>query len=338
MSETEKKLLTVNEYAAENHVSRQSVNSKINRHKDELKGHVFIINGRKMLDGFAQDFLKPTKDNALLAKKNADLENTLSAAKFESSQSKKLANTKENKIQSLTFELEMKNRLLRDYQGIMDEMEKCIIEKNAVIAEKDNRISELTDKANIPTHYVKTKLEMLDEANQNFAVRYLADFYENSGDTIGLLLYGDVGTGKSFLASCLANDMLSKGYSVRWLSAMQIVEQGAFYSDEDYRRYVDDIIRPDVLIIDDLGAERGTEFAMERVFSLVDTRVSSDKPLIVTTNVDINAMGQCPDLRRKRTFDRVLSATFPYVMRGVSRRMRSARENFDRYKDRFFSE
>ena len=66
MSETEEKLMTVNEYAAENHVSRQSVNSKINRHKDELKGHVFIINGRKMLDGFAQDFLKPTKDNALL--------------------------------------------------------------------------------------------------------------------------------------------------------------------------------------------------------------------------------------------------------------------------------
>lgn len=77
MSETEKKLLTVNEYAAENHVSRQSVNSKINRHKDELKGHVFIINGRKMLDGFAQDFLKPTKDNALLISKNAELQKSL---------------------------------------------------------------------------------------------------------------------------------------------------------------------------------------------------------------------------------------------------------------------
>ena len=49
MSETEEKLLTVNEYAAENHVSRQSVNSKINRHKDELNGHVFIINGRKVV-------------------------------------------------------------------------------------------------------------------------------------------------------------------------------------------------------------------------------------------------------------------------------------------------
>ena len=80
MFESEKKLLTVNEYAAENHVSRQSVNSKINRHKDELKGHVFIINGRKMIDGFAQDFLKPTKDNALLISKNAELEKSLERA------------------------------------------------------------------------------------------------------------------------------------------------------------------------------------------------------------------------------------------------------------------
>ena len=96
MSETEEKLLTVKEYAAENHVSRQSVNSKINRHKDELKGHVFIINGRKMLDGFAQDFLKPTKDNALLISKNAELEKSLENEKNVSKQNKSLANSQSN--------------------------------------------------------------------------------------------------------------------------------------------------------------------------------------------------------------------------------------------------
>lgn len=72
------------------HVSRQSVNSKINRHSEELKNHVFIINGRKVLDGFAQNFLKPTKDNALLISKNAELENTLNIVKFESRENKSL--------------------------------------------------------------------------------------------------------------------------------------------------------------------------------------------------------------------------------------------------------
>ena len=147
MDKSAEKLMTIKEYAEKMHVSRQSVNSKINRHKDELKGHVFIINGRKMIDGFAQDFLKPTKDNALLISKNAELEKSLSIAKFESRENKKLADSKEKKISNLTHELEMKNKLFNDYVGIMKKMEQCIIEKNALIAEKDKRIAELTDKA-----------------------------------------------------------------------------------------------------------------------------------------------------------------------------------------------
>ena len=147
MNESAEKLMAVKEYATEQHVSRQSVNSKINRHKEELKNHIFIISGRKVLDGFAQDFLKPTKDNALLINKNVELENLLSIAKFESRENKKLADSKEKKITNLTHELEMKNKLFNDYVGIMKKMEQCIIEKNALIAEKDKRIAELTDKA-----------------------------------------------------------------------------------------------------------------------------------------------------------------------------------------------
>ena len=147
MNESTEKLMTIKEYAEKMHVSRQSINSKINRHSEELKNHIFIINGRKVLDSFAQDFLKPTKDNALLISKNTELENTLNIVKFESRENKKLADSKEKKITNLTHELEMKNKLFNDYVGIMKKMEQCIIEKNALIAEKDKRISELADKA-----------------------------------------------------------------------------------------------------------------------------------------------------------------------------------------------
>ena len=50
-------------------------------------------------------------------------------------------------MSNLTHELEMKNKLFNDYVGIIKKMEQCIIEKNAVIAEKDKRIDELTEKA-----------------------------------------------------------------------------------------------------------------------------------------------------------------------------------------------
>lgn len=142
-----RKAVTVNEYAAENHVSRQSVNSKMNRHKDELKGHVFIINGRKMLDGFAQDFLKPTKDNALLISKNAELEKSLENEKNVSKQNKNLANSQGNKVKVMTVELETKNKLIAEYEDRIKKMEQSISEKDAINAEKYKRIAELTDKA-----------------------------------------------------------------------------------------------------------------------------------------------------------------------------------------------
>ena len=147
MVKNEEKLLTVKEYAVENHVSRQSVNSKINRHKDELKGHVFIINGRKMLDGFAQDFLKPTKDNALLISKNAELEKSLEYEKILSKQNKSFASSQGNKVKVMTAELETKNKLIAEYEDRIKKLEQSISEKNAFIAEKDKRIAELTDKA-----------------------------------------------------------------------------------------------------------------------------------------------------------------------------------------------
>ena len=172
LNESAEKLMTVKEYATEQHVSRQSVNSKICRHSEELKDHVFIINGRKVLDGFAQDFLKPTKDNALLISKNAELENLLSIAKFESRENKKLADSNEKKISNFTHELEMKNKLFEDYVGIMKKMEQCIIEKNAVIAEKDKRISELTDKASAFDIFVERldRLFAVFEDNANIGI------------------------------------------------------------------------------------------------------------------------------------------------------------------------
>ena len=172
MDKSAEKLMTVKEYATEQHVSRQSVNSKINCHSEELKDHVFVINGRKVLDGFAQDFLKPTKDNALLISKNAELEKSLSITKFESRENKKLADSKEKKITNLTHELDTKNKLFNDYVGIMKKMEQCIIEKNALIAEKDKRIAELTEKVSAFDIFAERldKLFTVFEDNANISI------------------------------------------------------------------------------------------------------------------------------------------------------------------------
>lgn len=190
-----------------------------------------------------------------------------------------------------------------------------------------DRIIENKKKSNIPAIFSNSDYRMIENPEyRKFAYNYAHKFIEVGKR--GLLLYGDVGTGKSFMASCIAHQLLDRGFSVKWTTTLEFVDKGCFFGQEDYSDYVYSITKPDLLIIDDLGAERNTDFAVERVQEMIDKRSASNKPMIITTNLDINAMMKEQNIARKRTYDRVLESCFPILFRGQSYRIRKANENF----------
>ena len=79
-------------------------------------------------------------------------------------------------------------------------------------------------------------------------------------------------------------------------------------------------------IIDDLG-ERGTGFALEQMFEVIDSRCRSKKPMIITTNLTLHEMRNPPDLAYARIYDRILERCAPILFNGENFRKQKAEEN-----------
>ncbi len=159
------------------------------------------------------------------------------------------------------------------------------------------------------------------------AKEYAANWDSFKQDGIGLLLFGDVGTGKSYAAGCIANALIDRLESVLFVGMSDVVNrmQGNFGTDRDH--YMKSLMRPDLLILDDLGAERNTSFGKERVFDVVDKRLLTGKPMIVTTNIPLSVMKQAADLDDRRIFDRILEVCVPIRFDGENFRKGNASAN-----------
>lgn len=94
---------------------------------------------------------------------------------------------------------------------------------------------------------------------------------------------------------------------------------------------VDDLCRYPLLVIDDFGMERGTEYALEQVYNIVDSRYRSRKPLIVTTNLTLDEIRH-PHTAHARIYDRLLEMCVPVSCIGVSFRKETAQEKMERLK------
>lgn len=101
--------------------------------------------------------------------------------------------------------------------------------------------------------------------------------------------------------------------------------QGNFGADRD--SYLKHLMRPDLLVLDDLGAERNTSYGKECVFDVVNRRLPSGKPMIITTNISLTAMQKATDLDARRIYDRILGVCVPIMFDGENFRKGNSAEN-----------
>lgn len=161
--------------------------------------------------------------------------------------------------------------------------------------------------------------------------RYVEQWQTIHAENIGLLLWGGFGTGKSFLAGCIANALMEQKVPVCMTNFAHVVnELNSSFSGQN--KVVDRLCRYPLLIIDDFGMERGTEYALEQIYNIVDSRYRSRKPLIVTTNLTLDEIRHPQDTVHARIYDRLLEMCVPVSCIGASFRKESAQEKLERLK------
>lgn len=158
----------------------------------------------------------------------------------------------------------------------------------------------------------------------SYAYDYVSNWKEMRSKNIGLCLWGDLGTGKSYMAACIANALLEQEVTVKMTNFATIINDMSPF--EGKNEYVEALSRYDLLIIDDLGAESHTDYRLDNIFQVIDRRIQAAKPMIITTNLMLHELKSTEKLAEKRIYDRILENCIPVCVKGVNIRQENRKE------------
>ena len=163
------------------------------------------------------------------------------------------------------------------------------------------------------------------------AKNYVENFAEMKDKCMGLLLFGETGVGKSHIAACIANALLDKDITVRMTNFERISNE--LWDTREKQGYMDMLNRFDLLVLDDLAAEKSSEYMDSIIFNIIDSRLRAGLPIIVTTNLSRQELQSTSDMRKKRIYSRLFECCIPQEVVGSDRRRAMVAENREQYGD-----
>ena len=120
---------------------------------------------------------------------------------------------------------------------------------------------------------------------------------ENLAEGHGLWLMGNTGTGKTTLAMLVSKEVLRRGHTVAIYSLPKLLARiratfDAGLGEESYADFFERLCEVDLLHVDDLGAEKQTEWVLEQLYALINERYERRSPIVVTTNLSQEQLEQ----------------------------------------------
>lgn len=147
------------------------------------------------------------------------------------------------------------------------------------------------------------------------ALAFVDDF-QKKARVDGLLFTGPVGSGKTFLACCIANALLEKGYPLLFLVVPDLLDRlRATYDphrgpgEVTEQEILDTARQVPLLILDDLGAHNYTDWVRNKLYSILNYRLNHCLPVIITTNINLEDL---EEYLGERTTSRIYQMCRPY--------------------------
>ena len=210
---------------------------------------------------------------------------------------------------------------------------KCEIEKEKSesklneIDENKRLMYKLGDDGIYLEDYLKYDFKYDDKKNPDISkacIRYAKNFNRFLEIGKGIIFCGHIGTGKTFYACCIANEVIKQSHSVLVANIPSLIK----YDKEGKYNIVNDIAKVSLLVIDDFGAEYSNAYVTDKIYEIIDARYRANKPLIITTNLKYKEMMRTEDYTRKRIYDRIAQMCYPILLLGESRRTDKAKKLF----------
>lgn len=222
--------------------------------------------------------------------------------------------------------LENKKHLLEKENEFKCKNLKSKIKKYRDVSVIDNKFLKSTfDKADFQEDAIKTSL------------LYALSFIKKASCKLGILFYGPPGTGKTFATACIANCLMAHGKTVLVFSLdlyLNKIKENFGNTEEELLTLVRN---SDLLILDDFGGESTlSEWAISKIFNLIDTRYRSEKPVLISTNLNFNIDNSKCGIFKKfqimdicRIKDRIIEMCYPIELKGPSKRKILTQEFFN---------